>query len=82
VFLGNPVREEFTRLPRKIHIGPFHLLIFGGSQGSRFLNLAVAGALPLLERLKAVCGSSSDGQGRSGRSPEKLRSKRIPRRRR
>lgn len=52
VFLGNPVREEFTRLPRKIHIGPFHLLIFGGSQGSRFLNLAVAGALPLLERWK------------------------------
>jgi UDP-N-acetylglucosamine--N-acetylmuramyl-(pentapeptide) pyrophosphoryl-undecaprenol N-acetylglucosamine transferase len=52
VFLGNPVREEFARLPRKIHIGPFHLLIFGGSQGSHFLNMAVAAALPFLNRWK------------------------------
>lgn len=54
VFLGNPVREEFARLPRKIHIGPFHLLIFGGSQGSHFLNMAVTGALPFLERWKGL----------------------------
>ena len=52
VFLGNPVREEFSHLPRKIHIGTFHLLIIGGSQGSHFLNLAVTGALPFLERWK------------------------------
>jgi UDP-N-acetylglucosamine--N-acetylmuramyl-(pentapeptide) pyrophosphoryl-undecaprenol N-acetylglucosamine transferase len=52
VFLGNPVREEFARLPHKIHIGSFDLLIFGGSQGSHFLNIAVTAALPFLERWK------------------------------
>lgn len=52
VFLGNPVRPEFSRLPRKIHNGRFELLIFGGSQGSHFLNTAVTAALPFLRRWK------------------------------
>ncbi len=52
VFLGNPVREEFYRLPRKARGRQFDLLVFGGSQGSRFLNRAVVGALPYLARWK------------------------------
>jgi len=56
--LGNPVREEFARLPRKSHDGRFDLLVFGGSQGSRFLNTSVTAALPFLihrkDRLRIV----------------------------
>jgi UDP-N-acetylglucosamine--N-acetylmuramyl-(pentapeptide) pyrophosphoryl-undecaprenol N-acetylglucosamine transferase len=52
VFLGNPVREEFARIPRKLHFGPIDILIFGGSQGSHFLNAAVTAVLPFLERWK------------------------------
>ncbi len=52
VFLGNPVREEFTTLRRKERTGRLTLLVFGGSQGSHALNLAVAAALPLLEKAK------------------------------
>lgn len=48
VRLGNPVREEFYRMPRRAGQNKLTVLIFGGSQGSRFLNQAVAGALPLL----------------------------------
>ena len=52
VFLGNPVREEFCRLPRKERTARLTLLIFGGSQGSHFLNRALAATLPLLEKVK------------------------------
>ena len=52
VFLGNPVRPEFDGLPRKSHDGRFNVLVFGGSQGSRFLNAAVTAALPFLNRWK------------------------------
>ncbi|MBN1938678.1 MAG: undecaprenyldiphospho-muramoylpentapeptide beta-N-acetylglucosaminyltransferase [Candidatus Aminicenantes bacterium] len=52
VFLGNPVREEFHLRPGKRPDGGFDLLVFGGSQGSRFLNRAVVGALPYLDRWK------------------------------
>jgi UDP-N-acetylglucosamine--N-acetylmuramyl-(pentapeptide) pyrophosphoryl-undecaprenol N-acetylglucosamine transferase len=48
VRLGNPVRPEFYTLaphPRERRLG---VLVFGGSQGSRFLNERVAAALPLL----------------------------------
>lgn len=48
VFLGNPVRSEFYALPPKERTDRLTLLIFGGSQGSRFLNRAVAAMLPLL----------------------------------
>ena len=48
VRLGNPVREEFYAMPRRAGRDKPTVLVFGGSQGSRFLNRAVAGALPLL----------------------------------
>jgi len=46
---GNPVRADFALLPAKARSGPLHLLIFGGSQGSRILNNAVISALGLLQ---------------------------------
>lgn len=56
VFIGNPVREEFYHLSPKQRNGWLTLLIFGGSQGSHFLNEGIARTLPLLkaekERLK------------------------------
>jgi UDP-N-acetylglucosamine--N-acetylmuramyl-(pentapeptide) pyrophosphoryl-undecaprenol N-acetylglucosamine transferase len=51
VLLGNPVRPEFTALPRKLRDGRLAVLIFGGSQGSRLLNRTMAAALPLLTGL-------------------------------
>ena len=48
VFLGNPVREEFTRLRPKPREAGLTLLVFGGSQGSRVLNDTMTAALPLL----------------------------------
>ena len=56
VALGNPVREEFYRLPAKKRGPVLDVLVFGGSQGSRFLNTRIGEALPLLavakERLR------------------------------
>src|SRR5512139_3870769 len=57
VLTGNPVRGGFASLPRKEHREPMTLLAFGGSQGSRVLNRALAAALPHLpgeERLRIV----------------------------
>jgi UDP-N-acetylglucosamine--N-acetylmuramyl-(pentapeptide) pyrophosphoryl-undecaprenol N-acetylglucosamine transferase len=48
VFLGNPVREEFTRIRPKPREPVLAVLVFGGSQGSRVLNLAMTGALAFL----------------------------------
>jgi UDP-N-acetylglucosamine--N-acetylmuramyl-(pentapeptide) pyrophosphoryl-undecaprenol N-acetylglucosamine transferase len=45
---GNPVRSEFFSVPRKEPADVVHLLITGGSQGSRAINEVVIGALPLL----------------------------------
>ena len=52
VFIGNPVREEFYSLTPKERNGWLTLLIFGGSQGSHFLNEGVIKALPLLKTEK------------------------------
>ncbi|MCX6562266.1 MAG: undecaprenyldiphospho-muramoylpentapeptide beta-N-acetylglucosaminyltransferase [Candidatus Aminicenantes bacterium] len=52
VCLGNPVREEFYSVPPKQRDGRLTLLVFGGSQGSHFLNLAVVETLPLLGPVK------------------------------
>lgn len=52
VVLGNPVREEFYDLPAKKRTGTLDVLVFGGSQGSRFLNDRVTAALPLLAAAK------------------------------
>lgn len=48
VVTGNPVRHEFFEIPVMESNDAFHLLIFGGSQGSRPINNAMAEALPLL----------------------------------
>jgi len=45
--VGVPVRAEFFQVPRKPHLPPFTLLIFGGSQGARSINRAVIESLPL-----------------------------------
>jgi UDP-N-acetylglucosamine--N-acetylmuramyl-(pentapeptide) pyrophosphoryl-undecaprenol N-acetylglucosamine transferase len=48
VITGNPVRGGFARLAPKEHRLPYTLLVFGGSQGSRVLNRALAASLPHL----------------------------------
>jgi UDP-N-acetylglucosamine--N-acetylmuramyl-(pentapeptide) pyrophosphoryl-undecaprenol N-acetylglucosamine transferase len=52
VCLGNPVREAFYALPTKSRNGTLFVLVFGGSQGSRFLNERMTAALPLLAPVK------------------------------
>lgn len=58
VALGNPVRDEFYVVAPKPRDGRLALLVFGGSQGSHFLNTALTAALPRLagvrERLTIV----------------------------
>ncbi len=50
IVTGNPVRREFFEVPRKVRSDLFHVLIFGGSQGARAINNAMADALsPLSE---------------------------------
>lgn len=48
VVTGNPVRSDFARLSKKARTDKLHVLIFGGSQGARAINGAVAATLPLL----------------------------------
>ncbi|MGB8959695.1 MAG: undecaprenyldiphospho-muramoylpentapeptide beta-N-acetylglucosaminyltransferase [Candidatus Aminicenantales bacterium] len=52
VLLGNPVREEFYGLPAKKRGSTLNVLVFGGSQGSHFLNTRIIEALPLLATAK------------------------------
>ncbi len=52
IFVGNPVRKEFYGLPPKERNCKFTLLIFGGSQGSHFLNQEIVASLPLLKKEK------------------------------
>lgn len=49
VVTGNPVRGDFANLKKKERGERLNILIFGGSQGSRAINTAITGALPLLE---------------------------------
>lgn len=50
VVTGNPVRKEFFDVPpRKREDGVSHVLIFGGSQGSRAINDAMIDAIPILK---------------------------------
>jgi UDP-N-acetylglucosamine--N-acetylmuramyl-(pentapeptide) pyrophosphoryl-undecaprenol N-acetylglucosamine transferase len=53
VLLGNPVREEFYAVPPRPERDGLAVLVFGGSQGSRFLNERMTAALPLLAPKKA-----------------------------
>jgi UDP-N-acetylglucosamine--N-acetylmuramyl-(pentapeptide) pyrophosphoryl-undecaprenol N-acetylglucosamine transferase len=50
VFIGNPVREEFYAIPPKERNSHLTLLIFGGSQGSHFLNEGIVRSLALLKK--------------------------------
>lgn len=52
IFIGNPVREEFYTLPPKKRNNMLTLLLFGGSQGSHFLNTCMMNALPFLKKEK------------------------------
>ncbi len=45
VVTGNPVRLEFFEIEAKKRADEFHLLVFGGSQGSRAINNAMMDAL-------------------------------------
>lgn len=49
LFIGNPVREEFYNLLPQEKNSKLTLLIFGGSQGSHFLNQGLVNTLPLLK---------------------------------
>lgn len=49
---GNPVRREFFEVPRKLRSDLFHILIFGGSQGARAINYAMAEALAHLSEFE------------------------------
>ncbi len=51
VVTGNPVRQEFFDVPLKERSEEFHVLIFGGSQGARAINIAMMGALEILSPL-------------------------------
>lgn len=48
VVTGNPVREEFFDIPQLSPGAKVSVLIFGGSQGARAINAAMAAALPHL----------------------------------
>jgi len=52
IFLGNPARPEFYALHPKKRNATLSLLIFGGSQGSHFLNTNITSTLPLLKDKK------------------------------
>jgi UDP-N-acetylglucosamine--N-acetylmuramyl-(pentapeptide) pyrophosphoryl-undecaprenol N-acetylglucosamine transferase len=58
VVTGNPIRPEFKSIPAKVHLAPYTILIFGGSQGAQSINRAVIEALDNLgdwkNRLKFV----------------------------
>ncbi|MFL6208411.1 MAG: undecaprenyldiphospho-muramoylpentapeptide beta-N-acetylglucosaminyltransferase [Pyrinomonadaceae bacterium] len=54
VVTGNPVRREFFDIPAKMRDPTrFSLLLFGGSQGARAINEAMAAALSLLTEQRA-----------------------------
>jgi UDP-N-acetylglucosamine--N-acetylmuramyl-(pentapeptide) pyrophosphoryl-undecaprenol N-acetylglucosamine transferase len=53
VLTGNPVREEFFRIPSRKPEKPFRLLITGGSQGALPINRCVVDAMDLLASRKS-----------------------------
>ena len=50
VVTGNPVRQEFLEIASKARTDRFHILIFGGSQGARAINTAMAESLKGLSK--------------------------------
>jgi UDP-N-acetylglucosamine--N-acetylmuramyl-(pentapeptide) pyrophosphoryl-undecaprenol N-acetylglucosamine transferase len=71
VVTGNPVRTEFFEIPKKARSDEFHILIFGGSQGARPINNAMADTL---ERLGKYEGSLSITHQTGESDHEKIRS--------
>jgi UDP-N-acetylglucosamine--N-acetylmuramyl-(pentapeptide) pyrophosphoryl-undecaprenol N-acetylglucosamine transferase len=45
---GHPIRKEFFSVPPKQHAPPFTILVLGGSQGSKGLNLRLPEAMALM----------------------------------
>lgn len=72
VVVGNPVRAEIAQLPppaqRIRDDGELHLLLIGGSQGARALNLALPQALRTLDRrrlqVRHQCGQALQDETR------------------
>ncbi|HEY0657488.1 MAG TPA: undecaprenyldiphospho-muramoylpentapeptide beta-N-acetylglucosaminyltransferase, partial [Pyrinomonadaceae bacterium] len=52
IVTGNPVRKEFFEIEPKARGEKINLLIFGGSQGARAINNAMAEALEFLQSFK------------------------------
>lgn len=52
IFIGNPVRDSFYTLPSKQRNSNLAVLVFGGSQGSHFLNQGIVDTLPFLKEKK------------------------------
>ncbi len=52
VFIGNPTREDFYAIHPKERNSHLSLLIFGGSQGSHFLNEGIVKSLSFLKKNK------------------------------
>lgn len=52
ILIGNPVREEFYHLPPRELNSKLNILVFGGSQGSHFLNQSLVASLPFLKNMK------------------------------
>ena len=52
VKLGNPIRSDIKK--SKGSLKPFTIFIFGGSQGARAINQAVAACIPMLNKLKDI----------------------------
>ncbi|MCK7470195.1 MAG: glycosyltransferase [Desulfomicrobium escambiense] len=80
VVLGNPVREEFYAPARPRAARPaLDVLVFGGSQGSRFLNDPIIAALPLSGRRPRTASGSTHqtGDDRPGRRPPRLPGRRL-----
>jgi UDP-N-acetylglucosamine--N-acetylmuramyl-(pentapeptide) pyrophosphoryl-undecaprenol N-acetylglucosamine transferase len=45
---GHPIRREFFTVPTKVHAAPFTILVLGGSQGSRGINLLLPEVMALM----------------------------------
>ncbi len=70
---GNPVREEFTKIPPVTKAGK-KILVLGGSQGSRIVNNLMADSAPvLLERGYSI--THQTGGALLGETEEKYRAK-------
>ncbi|MEW6361872.1 MAG: undecaprenyldiphospho-muramoylpentapeptide beta-N-acetylglucosaminyltransferase [Pyrinomonadaceae bacterium] len=63
VVTGNPVRKEFFDIEPKVRGNSTHILVFGGSQGSRAINDAMIAALePLSEKNNSITITHQTGE--------------------